>query len=76
MWSQRKIKILVSTGSTAATQLVLLSTLASSLLFGDLLQGARYCDLKHNRLQQGNLPVASPPKILRTLKPSNRSFIS
>jgi hypothetical protein len=30
MWSQRKIKILVSTGSTAATQLVLLSTLASS----------------------------------------------
>jgi hypothetical protein len=36
MWSQRKIKILVSTGSTAATQLVLLSTsklFRSSVIF-------------------------------------------
>jgi hypothetical protein len=67
MWSQKKIKILVSTGSTAATQLVLLSTLASSLLFGDLLH-ARYCDLKHKfRLQQPTCRIP-PPKILRTLK--------
>jgi hypothetical protein len=35
-------------------------TLSKLKLFGDLLQGARYCDLKHKfRLQQGNLPVAS-----------------
>jgi hypothetical protein len=65
--AKKKIKILVSTGSTAATQLVLLSTLASSLLFGDLLQ-ARYCDLKHKfRLQQPTCRIP-PPKILRTLK--------